>query len=134
MAQYNNPTPVAVAVLRVDDDKVLLIRRGNEPHVGGLAFPGGYVDELETAEMAVARELKEETGLDIPSFHWTPFATRITPRNCILIFLKCDISIKSEVLTLFTPNAEVLELLVGDETTELIFNTHDDILKGGHWK
>jgi 8-oxo-dGTP diphosphatase len=48
----------------MDQEKVLLIRRSNEPYKGYWALPGGYMDLDETAGEACLRELKEETGLD----------------------------------------------------------------------
>ncbi|MBC7388861.1 MAG: NUDIX hydrolase [Opitutaceae bacterium] len=42
---------------------VLLIERGNSPFKGYWAFPGGFVEEGESCEQAVLRELEEETGL-----------------------------------------------------------------------
>jgi 8-oxo-dGTP diphosphatase len=44
-------------------DRLVLIRRGNEPYKGCLALPGGFVEKDETVEQAVIRETKEETGL-----------------------------------------------------------------------
>ncbi len=43
--------------------EVLLIRRGHPPYKGRLAFPGGFVDIGENPEIAVLRELFEETGV-----------------------------------------------------------------------
>ena len=46
-----------------DHDRVLLIKRNNDPYKGHWALPGGYMDFNETAQAASHRELREETGL-----------------------------------------------------------------------
>ncbi len=56
-----SPT-LAADVLVINDDKVLLIDRKNEPL--GWAIPGGFVDLYETIENAALRELQEETGIE----------------------------------------------------------------------
>lgn len=43
---------------------VLMIKRGNHPHIGKWALPGGFVNAGESAEAAAKRELKEETGIE----------------------------------------------------------------------
>lgn len=43
--------------------KTLLIQRGIEPYKSKWAFPGGFIEENETAEQAALRELEEETNL-----------------------------------------------------------------------
>ena len=43
--------------------KILLVKRGTDPHKGMLALPGGFLRMHETVEQALHRELAEETGI-----------------------------------------------------------------------
>jgi len=56
----DHPKLAAIAVV-LHDDAVLLVRRKNEPDANLWGFPGGHVDFGETAKVAAARELFEET-------------------------------------------------------------------------
>ncbi|KOP52291.1 hypothetical protein OX90_24550 [Pseudomonas coronafaciens pv. porri] len=59
---------VAAAVIRGADGKVLIARRADSQHQGGLwEFPGGKVEPGETVEAALARELQEELGIAVTS-------------------------------------------------------------------
>ena len=59
---YKNPVPTVDIIITIDD-KIVLVRRKNEPF--GWAIPGGFIDFGESAETAAVREAKEETGLDV---------------------------------------------------------------------
>jgi 8-oxo-dGTP diphosphatase len=49
----------------IDGDRALLIRRGTQPLLGEWSIPGGTLELGETLEEGVARELLEETGLEV---------------------------------------------------------------------
>jgi len=61
---YKNPVPT-VDIIIEKDDKIVLIRRKNEPFKGKLAMPGGFVNEGELIEDRAIKEAKEETSLGI---------------------------------------------------------------------
>ena len=54
---------VCVGAITVQDDALLMIRRGHGPASGRWAVPSGRIERGETAAEAVVRELEEETGL-----------------------------------------------------------------------
>ncbi len=51
------------AVIVGPDGRVLLIRRGRAPGRGSWTLPGGKLEPGETPAQAIAREVREETGL-----------------------------------------------------------------------
>ena len=58
---------VAVGVI-VSEQQVFLTKRADDVHQGGKwEFPGGKVEANETVAQALARELKEEIGIDVLS-------------------------------------------------------------------
>ncbi|TFG04759.1 MAG: NUDIX hydrolase [Promethearchaeota archaeon] len=53
------------AVIFDGKGNVVLVRRRHPPFKGQLALPGGFIEEGETSNDAVIREIKEETNLDV---------------------------------------------------------------------
>ena len=64
--QYPERPIVGVGAVIVDDrGHVVLIKRRFDPLAGKWSLPGGAVELGETLEACVAREMLEETGLDV---------------------------------------------------------------------
>ena len=60
------PLHVAVGVILDSDRNILISRRSPDAHQGGLwEFPGGKVEAGESLPVALARELREELGIEI---------------------------------------------------------------------
>jgi 8-oxo-dGTP diphosphatase len=57
---------VAAGILTDADNRVLLMQRLPGKHLAGLwEFPGGKLERAETIEQALARELREELGIEV---------------------------------------------------------------------
>jgi ADP-ribose pyrophosphatase YjhB (NUDIX family) len=61
---YDNPTPTVQAWIDRDGE-FLALRRAGEPKQGEWNMPGGFVESGESGPEAIAREVREETGLEI---------------------------------------------------------------------
>jgi ADP-ribose pyrophosphatase YjhB (NUDIX family) len=57
--------PCVGAVVHDAAGRLLLVRRGRDPHRGRWSLPGGRIEAGETPEQAVEREVREETGLSV---------------------------------------------------------------------
>lgn len=94
---FRNPAPT-VSVLVVEDGRVLLGQRGGEPERGKWALPSGYIEFDEDFITAAAREVAEETGLQVqvraildvhsaflpPAYHFLTVVLLATPVGGVL--------------------------------------------------
>ena len=57
--------PCVGAIIKDDQGRLLLIKRGHEPGAGLWSIPGGRIEPGETDAEALVREMQEETGLAV---------------------------------------------------------------------
>jgi ADP-ribose pyrophosphatase YjhB (NUDIX family) len=97
---YHNPKPTVIALIE-QDKKVLMIRQLIEPFKGDWDLPGGFVENTETLEQAVIREVKEETGLRVIETEYfcsatTPYQNAVDKQNLINLGVSFKVKVKGE--------------------------------------
>ncbi|TVR74750.1 MAG: NUDIX domain-containing protein [Spirochaetaceae bacterium] len=91
---YQNTAAACGAILTLrgdgESDRILLVRRGREPARGKLDFPGGFIDPGESAEAALAREIREEIGMEVSDLRYFHSAPNRYPFRDVL-YHTCDL-------------------------------------------
>ena len=72
---------VGVGGVIIENGRALLIRRGSEPLRGEWSIPGGTLELGESLQEGVARELREETGLEVRVLELIEVFDRIFPQD-----------------------------------------------------
>ena len=82
MTGFSHTGPrLAVSAGIFRDGKILLVRRAREPAKGVYTFPGGRVEFGESLHEALAREVREETGLKIEIVGLIGYREALPPRT-----------------------------------------------------
>ena len=63
--EYPERPVVGIGGVIIEQGRTLLIRRGSEPLLGEWSIPGGTLELGESLQEGVARELREETGIEV---------------------------------------------------------------------
>jgi 8-oxo-dGTP diphosphatase len=77
--EYPERPVVGVGGVIIENGRALLIRRGSEPLRGQWSIPGGTLELGESLQKGVARELLEETGLEVRVLELIEVFDRIFP-------------------------------------------------------
>ncbi|MGI9009996.1 MAG: NUDIX domain-containing protein [Nitrososphaeraceae archaeon] len=64
MKIYKNPIPTVDAIIQ-NSSSILLVKRVKDPYKNLFGLPGGFVNEGETIEEAIVREVYEETSFEV---------------------------------------------------------------------
>ncbi len=122
---YRNPLPVAVCLVPVAAG-LLLVRRSIQPGLGGLALPGGYINYGESWQTAAAREVCEETRLQLDPESIQPFWVASAPDSTLIVF---GLAQPQKELPDFTPTPEASELVLTPSPITLVFSLHTAALQ-----
>lgn len=111
--------------------EALLITRKAEPWKGKLAFPGGFVDRGEDPEVAVLRELMEETG--VSGSNPEVFAVRGDPgrdprQHIVSIFYKVEVDEDAGPVA-GDDAAEAEWVLIEDLECEDLAGDHNEVIE-----
>ncbi len=121
---------VAVAIIwSADGARVLMARRPEDKHVGGLwEFPGGKCEPGETLEAALRREVREELGVEIRMLQPRPMVVhnydcrivRLHPFDCLCVQGTPQPLASTELR--WVPIAELSQLPLPPANVEIINN------------
>ena len=76
--------PCVGAVIKDEQGRLLLIKRGHEPGAGLWSLPGGRIEPGETDAAALVREMREETGLEVQAGPLVGSVRRPAPGSRVL--------------------------------------------------
>jgi 8-oxo-dGTP diphosphatase len=77
--EYPDRPVVGIGGVVIENGHAVLIRRGSEPLLGHWSIPGGTLEIGESLQTGVARELLEETGLEVQVLDVIEVFDRIFP-------------------------------------------------------
>jgi 8-oxo-dGTP diphosphatase len=125
-----------VAAVIIRDGCVLACRRNPDRSAGGLwEFPGGKVEPGESAEDALAREIREELGVDIEIGELIHRAT--TPTNSARVDLSSYAARLLDAVPTSSADHDSLRWMHPDELRELTWAEPDlpvvALLAQGEW-
>lgn len=135
---WANPIPVCVALVPVKTGAgtgLLTIRRAIPPGVGKLALVGGFLEEHEAWQTGCAREVREETGIEIDPAGLRPmyYASSSPKPNRVLLFATTDQALDGAAMEPFTPDSETMErgAVFGPDGLEeaFVFSLHIEAAK-----
>jgi ADP-ribose pyrophosphatase YjhB (NUDIX family) len=109
---WANPIPVGVALVPVVHARgrgLLVIRRAIPP-IGKLALIGGFLEAHETWQAGCAREVREETGVEIDPAALVPlWYASSAPRPDRVLLFAVAAKLDAASLPPFSPDAETSE-------------------------
>ena len=114
--------------------EVLMAQRGDGPHIGretgAWVLPGGFTDEGEDRNNTAARELLEETGIDVSSMNLDSRNMGIIEASDWDIRWSGGVSVNGQKFRVPDDYSDAIDFAAGDDATENSWISIDDIASG----
>jgi 8-oxo-dGTP diphosphatase len=127
--EYPERPVVGVGGVIIENGRALLIRRGSEPLRGQWSIPGGTLELGESLQEGVARELREETGLDVRVLDLIEVFDRIFPDESLQASEQNRRPRFHFVIVDYLCERIGGEPLAGSDVTDVVFSTEDELSK-----
>lgn len=122
VSQSNDAIPCVGGIVfdeRPMGRRILLVRRGREPAKGTWSVPGGRVEAGESHEAATAREVLEETGLEVLVGRLVGTVERDAPGGRVYVIHDHECRL--------APGAEADAVRAGDDADDAAWFTPDEL-------
>lgn len=95
-ANFFGPVSAVGGLIVDDQNRLLMVRRARNPGLGKWGLPGGFVDQRESIEEALRREIREETNLTVGRFtylmsHPNTYVYKGVAAPVIDLFFECRV-------------------------------------------
>lgn len=131
ICNFKNPKGVVTAVI-IKNGKLLLLKRKEEPFLGKWDLPGGYMNQDETPEKALIREVKEELGVEgrADFINWFPGTAFWESEIFYVLSHAYLIEIKDEIILNKEENSDYTWQNINDiKPEEIAFDSNQSIIK-----
>nr|XP_043613363.1 nudix hydrolase 1-like [Erigeron canadensis] len=128
---------IGVAVILVKGDTVLLGRRRSSIGHNTYALPGGHLEFGESFEKCAAREVKEETGLDIKDIQYVTvtndvFSEAAKPLHLVAVYMRATLANPDQIPQTVEPDkCYGWDWYDGKNLPRPLFRPLETLLKGG---
>lgn len=129
LCKFENPKMASTAIV-IKDQKLMVLKRNEEPFKGDWDFMGGYLQKGETPEKALKREVKEELGVNCESTFIGSFTGTASYREFgfpVLSFAYLT-ELKGEIKLNKNENSEVNWIPI-EKLDSIAFDSNQKILK-----
>ena len=125
---FDDPKVAAVTLVE-HEGRALLVRRAFNPQRGKWSLPGGYVDYGENPAEAAAREVREETGLDVAITELLDVRGGPSPEGGATVIIQYAARVKNGTAHAADDASDIMWLAPDDPLPELAFESTRAVLQ-----